>query len=437
MKNLKLFLALAMIVSSCHAGLTDVLFLKSPERQISSAVLSISKLGREKSVNRFEKGLYWTWGADADGDDTRVLNQEKNWIFDVFEMTEADIKAVISSEVTNKFHQTVKLGEINRIFEAAKTKINDSPTKYSPQLFLVEGVSITDLANSKTFQNSIGQYASQANYKESKTDEDVDLLEYITDFTQGPMGVSCSVPSTLARIIAADNGLLPHMLNDVIDSRLLEKEIDGSLWENFDHQRFQATRIKPTYYRNGYLHLGRIPEEDAEKILTQVQSRIENLNICGQWAMDDRTGKTQFQVFSAAPSFQGRKSIFCPGVEKPTSAQRTPPRESVYEQICSIINPAQYGAIIKLAGIRSIELGDLVDVHLTLIGMGEFRNEILTLARSLETVLTESKELNIRIFIHVFNDIARKQVDEALALVNCEEKNNIKAISKDAFFNLE
>lgn len=230
---------------------------------------------------------------------------------------------------------------------------------------IVKGVNALEIARSKLVIDSIIQVASQFNFLESINVNYMDITNYINDKTQGPQ---LSIAS-LEALILRDNS--------VAKQKILGQQ-DG-IFKNI-----------PNIYKNGYLIPWIIPDsKEKNKILKQLTKNKGKLEILAQKSKPELgNGITFTQVFSAAPSFQG---------------YNIPIKNSLDDKFCKLLVPLQYACIAKLAAIQNVATGKSVNLHLTLLGQGQFNNrpEVMNLAMS--EIYKNINGYNVNVYIHAFN----------------------------------
>ena len=229
---------------------------------------------------------------------------------------------------------------------------------------IVKGVNVLEIAKSKLAIDSIMQVASQFNFLESANTNYMDITKYIHDKTQGPLA---SIASLEALILC--------------DNAVAKQKILG--------QQNGIFKDIPYIYKNGYLMPWKIHNgKEKEKILEKMTKNIGKLEILAQKSKPELgNGISLTQVFSAAPSFQG---------------YRRPLKNSLDDKFCMLLVPLQYACIAKLAAIQSIATGKIVNVHLTLIGQGVFKNRLEVMNLAMAEIYKYINGCNV--YIHAFTD---------------------------------
>jgi hypothetical protein len=231
---------------------------------------------------------------------------------------------------------------------------------------IVKGVNVLEIAKSKLAIDSIMQVASQFNFLESTNTNYMDITKYIYDKTQGPLA---SIASLEALILC--------------DNAVAKQKILG--------QQNGIFKDIPYIYKNGYLMPWKITDgKEKEKILQHLTKNIGKLEILAQKSKPELgNGIVLTQVFSAAPSFQGF---------------RRPLKNSLDDKFCMLLVPLQYACIAKLAAIQSVATGKRVNIHLTLIGQGVFKNRQEVINSAMAEIYKYINGFNINVYIHAFTD---------------------------------
>ena len=138
---------------------------------------------------------------------------------------------------------------------------------------------------------SIVQVASQFNAMESVGSFFSPFINWVTyDPSQGPRASGQAVDSAKQRESAYLKGKLPDMLKKLINEFKTKEKVKFSEY----------------FYKEGYLQLFVEKQKNVlEKFSGFLKEKIGNLGFNAQWTLCGPRSKRQFQVFSAAPSFQG------------------------------------------------------------------------------------------------------------------------------------
>jgi hypothetical protein len=262
----------------------------------------------------------------------------------------------------------------------------------STNFIIVKGVNVLEIAKSRFAIDSIMQVASQFNFLESTNTNYMDITNYIYDKTQGPLSSIASLEALILR-----------------DNSVAKQKILG--------QQDGIFKDIPNIYKNGYLMPWKIRDgKEKEKILEKITKNKGKLEILAQKSKPELGNGLLFtQVFTAAPSFQGN---------------HIPIKNSLDDKFCMILVPLQYACIAKLAAIQSVATEKRVNIHLTLIGQGFFKNrkEVMNLAMS--EFYKYINGYNINVYVHTFKDSDINIVKESL------KNNNIfySEMTNEEFF---
>jgi hypothetical protein len=290
-----------------------------------------------------------------------------------------------------KAAKKLKSTTVHKIDEEYNKLIKIS-SKSSINFIIVKGVNVLEIAKSRFAIDSIMQIASQFNFLESTNTNYMDITNYIYDKTQGPLSSIASLEALILR-----------------DNSVAKQKILG--------QQNGIFKDIPNIYKNGYLMPWKIRNgKEKEKILEKITKNKGKLEILAQKSKPELGNGILFtQVFSAAPSFQ-RTS--------------TPLKKSLDDKFCMILVPLQYACIAKIAAIQSVATDKRVNIHLTLIGQGFFKNrkEVMNLAMS--EFYKYINGYNVNVYIHTFKDSDINIVKESL------KNNNIfySEMTNEEFF---
>lgn len=222
---------------------------------------------------------------------------------------------------------------------------------------------------------SIVQVASQFNAMESIGNYFSPVMFWIHDPSQGPRASVQAVASAKHRESAYLKGKLPDMLTKLIN------EFEGK--ENIKFPNY--------FYKEGYLQLFVGKKKDNLKEFSKfLKDNINNLGFNAQWTLCGPQGKRQFQVFSAAPSFQYHPIDW----DKDEGQEKNEIKE-IYKEICETLVVAQYKAIAQVACIRSVLTDKRQTLVLTSVGQGFFGNPPSVLEKAKELVKKEVKGYNV------------------------------------------
>lgn len=345
-----------------------VSYIKEPS--IPKEVEAIANIG----LSRYQKDEVGLKSARINGLDGG--GRQGDWIFSTFNKSEDDI--------INDFKNldAPLYFSVKEIFDAYQEIVKKHPSvSHEPmaKFTLVKGLQVSYLHEYPLAKESFVQLASQYNYLESPGAHIVSVTNYLQDQTQGPLGSIEAAAAALHRTASVESKKLPHALLKVLPS---------------SHQN---------YYRHGYLMLYNLSEIELGPLYEHIEANIANLYILPQWVINEPSGTKMFQVFSAAPSYQG-------------SAR--PTINSFGGKISLLLLTAQYKAIAELAVIRSLLRNAPVNVHFTRVGGGVFNNPIEVLASAFKAVAeVVIKYPQVNIFIHGFKETDQDLIREQAALV--------------------
>ena len=132
--------------------------------------------------------------------------------------------------------------------------------------------------------------------------------------------------------------------------------------------------------------------KDMKTFTSFLENNLKDIKFLSQWVRCEGTGKKQLQVFTAAPSFQGRGGNIWDKKDELTNLRR---------EACARLVEVQYKALAQAAAIRSTETGENVKLHVSMIGHGVFNNPDETVAASLKVLKNELKGYDVTVFLHV------------------------------------
>ena len=317
----------------------------------------------------------------------------------VFEaVSQGDVSAEFVSELLRLFENAIcpqslvpfSLGELVSLLPS-------HPSASLPTVKIIQGVDAFHFGRGQPnfVDNSLFLVASQFNFLESTNTDHMPLSCYGRDRTQGPRA-SLGCPGMLVQ----RNASFKH---------------SGGL----DLQPFFRP-LRGAYVR-GYFMPRRIPIGEESAALRHVSENWRELRALAQ------RGKTLFgsettQVFMAAPSFQGD------GIPLITD------HDSI-GRMCEIIVSRQYQALGALAMLRAAESGTRVNLHITLIGQGAFRNPPQVMETAFALLLEAIGGADVIVHVHAWS---ADDVDAALAALSkslsLKELNAIRIIPSDDFY---
>ncbi len=293
--------------------------------------------------------------------------------------------------------------EIAKAFDSLSAK-PVQPKK--PVLNFVLGVDANDLHNAPLGNNAMVMAASQFNYLESANFFKATIEAVFNDKTQGPALVTSAITALVDRMIAEENGTLPHMLSNLLTNPPL------------------SDKLQKKMYENGYLKLYKLTKDEQKRVHEHFAKNIGKLNFLAQNVVCEASGKSQLQVFCAAPSFQNESML----------AVTQPAANSINDLISRLLVVEQYKNAARLAVIRSQETGETVPLHLTLVGQGVFRNSPDIMKEAMEAVADIVKGHNVQLYVHTFNDMIKNNLLKTMAGDN--PKFGINQITKDDFYKM-
>lgn len=237
---------------------------------------------------------------------------------------------------------------------------------------------------------AIVQIASQFNALESVNEYFSPVKDWFIDKTQGPMAALQSVSACKHRESAALLGKLPDSINHIVDNFIVKQRC-GFL--NLFSKNIKITDKYQYLYKGGYLNLYEIKDlKDLTKFAEHIKKNKNNIKINAQWVRCEKTGYKQFQVFCAAPSFQGKSNI--------DWNDKNDIRISLFKSICKDLVVEQYKAIAQIAAIKSVLSRKNVELHLYQVGQGAFYNPEEVMPLALEAVIKELKGYNVCVYLH-------------------------------------
>ena len=288
--------------------------------------------------------------------------KEHTWIKDTFGEEENNIIANLKNLSAPP---TFSIKEINKLYNELVAQIPRGENLKKAKFIFVTGVGINYLHEAALAKEAFVQLASQFNYLESPGTEKTTVQSYLGDKTQGPMGSIEAAAAALHRTAAEDAGKLKNALINVLPAN------------------------NNNYYANGYLELFKLSENQKASLLNHVKSHIEELAILPHWVKNEASGVKQFQVFSAAPSYQGHGA---------------PAALSAEGELTSLLVAAQFEALAKLAVIRNLLTNKPVTLHLARVGQGAFNNPPEAINDALKRVAEAVKGYpDVHVFVHGYS----------------------------------
>lgn len=257
----------------------------------------------------------------------RGRQQSPDWIQATFGKTEQDLTTEFASLPPI---QPYPISEIDQMLQIAEQSIKPNG---EPITFYITESDISKLHETKEGgdENTMIQLASQSNYRESPGKFDVTVSQYVKDETQGPKGAVEAAAASIYRHAQEEKGDLTNALSDINIPTLAK------------------------CYHKGYLEPWQLSKQEYDDAYKSLEQNIGKLKILPQWVQYESTGNTGMQVFSSAPSYQGKL--------KPQSCA-----------ISDLLVSEQYAAIAKIALIKAIQTKKPVNVFYTGVGQGVFNN---------------------------------------------------------------
>lgn len=285
--------------------------------------------------------------------------------------------------------QSYSCQEIEETLTAA-TKEKLAVDEKLPLFTIVQGIGVNDLHRTPLGQNCLLQVASQFDFQEAPNAQDYPVSTYLTDKTQGPQASIEAAAAALHRKAAKRSDQLPHGLSQLLPEKYTK------------------------YYKDGYLDLRRIKKKDKIELRDHILANIEKIHVLPQWVTCESSGASQMQVFCAAPSFQEGGA-----------------RTEIDDEICEALVVAQYKATAQLAVIRSRETGEVVPLHLTLVGQGAFKNNHSVMKKAMEVVAEVVKNEKVAVYVHAYNKDAQNILTTQMADSN--DKLAIRTMNAETF----
>ena len=232
---------------------------------------------------------------------------------------------------------------------------------------------------------AIVQAASQYNALESMGPYFSPVYDWKRDGTQGPRACLQVVVATKHR----ESAYLKNKLPDAIFNILNSCKISG----------VPITEKYKAVYEHGYLQLYNINDtNDLLQLKNHIDNNIGNFDLNAQWVICEN-GSKQFQLFLAAPSFQGAYQNW----------SKTDERTNCFREICRILVVPQYKASAQIAVIKSILQGKQSELHLTGIGQSSFGNPPEIVTDCLNIVYDIVKNYDVKVIVHEYHKDAWAQ----------------------------
>ena len=270
----------------------------------------------------------------------------------------------------------IKQFTLSQIDELYKQKTNNYQSNKSAVFRKMEKINAIRL-HEYAQDGAVVQVASQFNALESMGNYFSPVKNWIGDGTQGPR---CSLQDVIAakhRESAYLKGKLPDAIKGILESC----QING-----------EKINEKHKIYSHGYLELYKIGEKsinDLKFFTNHIKQNIGKLGLNAQWVTCE-DGKKQFQLFLAAPSFQGH------GIDWKKNDERT----ECFKEICKTLVVAQYKASAQIAVIKSISQNKQIELHVTRVGQSAFGNPKEIMTECLAVIYNTVKNYNVKVILH-------------------------------------
>ncbi|CAO5681817.1 MAG: hypothetical protein NEHIOOID_00388 [Holosporales bacterium] len=327
-------------------------------RTIPSAIRELVEKGRESFRTGDMKSKFENYVKIKP--DTGAFRY-KSWVQETFGMFEYLVVDFIKEKMDEgilKAPKPTNIGALRAYFknfaESERRKVSEKP-----KITVVEGVGVSGIHRSEYGKNAVIQLASQANYLESMSDNITMPGRYPNDPTQGPLGVIEAAAATFHRHAAVITEKLPHAMHNILP-------------DNYP------------YYRNGYFTPGR--DENKEALAKLIHDNIDKLETLAQRVIHEDNGVEGIHVMNFAPSYQSDQI--------PTRAEEI--------QICTDLVAAQYEATAMIAVLESIKTGKSVNLHLTCVGQGAFKNPKSVMNEAFKRVAKVVNGFNVNVFVHLY-----------------------------------
>ena len=131
---------------------------------------------------------------------------------------------------------------------------------------------------------------------------------------------------------------------------------------------------------------------DLIQLRNHIANNIGNFGLNGQWVICENN-KKQFQLFLAAPSFQGAYQVWTKNDEL----------TNCFRDICRSLVVAQYKASAQIAVIKSILQNKQSELHLTRVGQSAFGNPPEIMTDCLNIVYDTVKDYNVKVVVHDYH----------------------------------
>ena len=276
----------------------------------------------------------------------------------------------------------IKQFTLSQIDDLYNEKIKNYNSSSKATFFKMPNIDALDLYQHAN-DGAVVQVASQFNALESTSNRFSPVKNWFDDHTQGPRCSLQDVISTKHREAAYLKGKLPDAIKGILD----KCHINGNI------------------YNNGYLELYNIGSTGGlQKLKNHITDNIMNLGLNSQWVVCEN-GHKQFQLFLAAPSFQGHSIDW----------EQKDERTKNFKEICKVLVVAQYKASAQIAVIKSIKQNKQIELHVTRIGQQSFGNPKEIMVECLNVIHDIVKNYNVKVILH---DYLGNSWDEDMKKIN-------------------
>ncbi|CAO4834808.1 MAG: hypothetical protein CNLJKLNK_00791 [Holosporales bacterium] len=342
-----------------QAAISDGIPEAIENRTIPSAIRELVEKGRESFRTGAMKNKFENYVRVKP--DTGAFRHKSLWVQETFGMLEYQVVDFIKENMNDGTllpPKPTKIGALRDYFKSVAENKRRKVSKKS-NITVVEGVGVSGIHRSEYGKNAVIQLASQANYLESMSNNITIPGRYPEDQTQGPLGVIEAAAATFHRHAAVITEKLPHAMHNILS-------------DNYP------------YYRNGYFTPGY--DQNKEELAKLIHGNIDNLETLAQYVVHEDNGVEGIHVMNFAPSYQGQ-------YEEKSTAEI---------QICTDLVATQYEATAMIAVLESIKTGEAVNLHLTLVGQGAFKNPKSVMEEAFKRVAKVVNGFNLNVFVHLY-----------------------------------
>lgn len=294
--------------------------------------------------------------------------------YDTFTATPTDVESILDKGVREN-DLPIESFTLSELETAARSVPRNCG---SAQFFYLGRINALELHKMDCCKNGdIINLASQFNALESTSSELSPVKDWRHDFTQGPMASLQAVAAAKHRESASLQRKLPDALEDLLSRCMVD--------------RTSITNKYRDLYQNGYLQLWKITDiNDLRELNSFLKNHVNEMKFLSQWVKCEGSEKKQLQVFTAAPSFQDHY------VDWKYNKAKT----NLYKECCITLITAQYRGLAQAAKIRSNQIQSNINLHVTMVGQGAFRNPPETIPAVLN-VLNEELQGCSKVSVHL------------------------------------